>query len=96
MKFVLKQRSILPGFGLSLGFTVFYLCLIVLIPLSAVFLKTSTLSWHQFWRVVLSPRALRIPRTTSPAPEKRSKRANFDGGSFGTSTLRQTRQHGCS
>ena len=58
MKFVLKQRSILPGFGLSLGFTVFYLCLIVLIPLSAVFLKTSTLTWHQFLRVVLSPRAL--------------------------------------
>ena len=58
MKIVLKQRSILPGFGLSLGFTVFYLCLIVLIPLSAAFLKTSTLSWHQFWHVVLSPRAL--------------------------------------
>jgi len=58
MKFVLKQRSILPGFGLSLGFTVFYLCLIVLIPLSAVFLKTSTLTWHQFLRVVLSPRAM--------------------------------------
>ena len=58
MKFVLKQRSILPGFGLSLGFTVFYLCLIVLIPLSAVFLKTSTLTWHQFLRVVLSARAM--------------------------------------
>jgi sulfate/thiosulfate transport system permease protein len=58
MKIVLKRRSILPGFGLSLGFTVFYLCLIVLIPLSAVFLKTSTLTWHRFWHVVLSPRAL--------------------------------------
>jgi sulfate transport system permease protein len=58
MKFVLKRRSILPGFGPSLGFTVFYLCLIVLIPLSAVFIKTSTLTWHQFWHVVLSPRAL--------------------------------------
>lgn len=58
MKFVLKRRSILPGFGLSLGFTVFYLCLIVLIPLSAVFIKTSTLTWHLFWHVVLSPRAL--------------------------------------
>jgi sulfate transport system permease protein len=58
MQFMLKRRSILPGFGLSLGFTVFYLCLIVLIPLSAVFIKTSTLTWHQFWRVVLSPRAM--------------------------------------
>jgi sulfate/thiosulfate transport system permease protein len=54
----LKQRSIMPGFGLSMGFTVFYLCLIVLIPLSATFLKASTLSWHQFWHVVLSPRAV--------------------------------------
>jgi sulfate transport system permease protein len=58
MKFVLKKRSILPGFGLSLGFTVFYLCLIVLIPLSATFLKASTLTWHQFWHIVLSPRAM--------------------------------------
>ncbi len=58
MKWSFKQRSILPGFGLSLGFTVFYLCLIVLIPLSATFLKASTLTWHQFWHVVLSPRAM--------------------------------------
>jgi len=58
MKFNLKQRSILPGFGLSLGFTVFYLCLIVLIPLSAIFIKTSALTWHQFWHVVLSARAV--------------------------------------
>jgi sulfate transport system permease protein len=64
MKFNLKQRSILPGFGLSLGITVFYLCLIVLIPLSAVFIKASTLTWHQFWHVVLSPRALASYRLT--------------------------------
>ncbi|HXX44682.1 MAG TPA: sulfate ABC transporter permease subunit CysT [Candidatus Acidoferrales bacterium] len=53
-----KQRSIIPGFGLSLGFTLFYLCLIVLIPLSATFLKTSTLTWQQFLHVALSPRAI--------------------------------------
>jgi len=53
-----KQRSIMPGFGLSFGYTLFYLCLIVLIPLSAAFLKASKLSWHQFWHIVLSPRAL--------------------------------------
>jgi sulfate transport system permease protein len=64
MKFNLKQRSILPGFGLSLGFTVFYLCLIVLIPLSAIFIKASALSWHQFWHVVFSPRALASYRLT--------------------------------
>jgi len=58
MAFTFKQRSILPGFGLSLGFTVLYLSLIVLIPLSATFLKASSLTWPQFWHVVTSPRAL--------------------------------------
>jgi sulfate/thiosulfate transport system permease protein len=58
MNIVFKRRSILPGFGLSLGFTVFYLSLIVLIPLSAVFLKTFSLSWSQFWHLVTEPRAL--------------------------------------
>lgn len=58
MKFNFKQKSILPGFGLTLGFTVLYLSLIVLIPLSATFLKASSLSWHQFWHVISSPRAL--------------------------------------
>jgi len=58
MAFNFKQRSILPGFGLSLGFTVLYLSLIVLIPLSATFLKASSLTWPQFWHGVTSPRAL--------------------------------------
>jgi sulfate transport system permease protein len=58
MSFTLKQRSILPGFGLTLGFTIFYLSLIVLIPLSATFLKASSLTWAQFWHVVSSPRAV--------------------------------------
>jgi len=53
-----KQRTIIPGFGLALGYTLLYLCLVVLIPLSATFLKTSTLTWHQFLRVVLAPRAM--------------------------------------
>jgi sulfate/thiosulfate transport system permease protein len=54
----LKQRSVLPGFGLSLGFTVLYLSLIVLIPLSATFLKASSLTWPRFWHVVTAPRAI--------------------------------------
>lgn len=58
MAITFKQKSILPGFGLSLGFTVVYLSLIVLIPLAAVFLKTATLSWPQFWHIVSAPRAL--------------------------------------
>ena len=49
---------VLPGFNLSLGFTLLYLGLIVLIPLSAVFLKTFTMSWDAFWSAVSSPRVV--------------------------------------
>ncbi len=55
---LLKQRSILPGFGLSLGFTVFYLSLIVLIPLAGLILKSSELGWTNFISVTTSPRVL--------------------------------------
>jgi sulfate transport system permease protein len=48
----------LPGFGLSLGFTLAYMSLIVLVPLSAVFLKTATMSWDGFWQAVASPRVV--------------------------------------
>ena len=48
----------LPGFRLTLGFTLLYLSLIVLIPLAATFLKTTTLTWQQFWHAVASPIAL--------------------------------------
>ena len=53
-----KYNNVLPGFNLSLGFTIFYLSLIVLIPLSAAFIKTSTLSLHEFWVAVASPRVI--------------------------------------
>ncbi|HET6389022.1 sulfate ABC transporter permease subunit CysT [Hyphomicrobium sp.] len=52
------NKRVLPGFGLSLGFTLVYLSLIVLIPLSAVFIKTSTMSWQEFWDVVTAPRVV--------------------------------------
>src|ERR1700730_2392574 len=54
----LKKQSVLPGFGLALGWTLFYLCLIVLIPLSTIFMKSASLGWGGFWRVITSPRAL--------------------------------------
>lgn len=54
----LKQRSILPGFGLAMGFTLLYLSLIVLIPLAALFLRTMALSWEQFWTIVTAPRVI--------------------------------------
>jgi sulfate transport system permease protein len=58
MAIVLKQRSIVPGFGLALGFTVLYLSLIVLVPLSAAFFKASSLGWSAFWHLVTTPRAV--------------------------------------
>ena len=53
-----RHRRILPGFGFSLGLTVFYLTLIVLIPLSAAFFKTSGMGWGRFWTVVTGARVL--------------------------------------
>ncbi len=58
MKLRWKQWSVLPGFGLAMGFTVFYLSLIVLIPLAGTFLKSATLTWPEFWAMVTSPRAV--------------------------------------
>jgi sulfate transport system permease protein len=52
------KRRILPGFGLTLGFTLVYLSLIVLIPLSAAFLKASGLGWEAFLRAVSTPRVI--------------------------------------
>ena len=54
----LRGGSVLPGFGLSLGFTLTYLALLILIPLSTVFLKSATLPWATFWADVTGPRAL--------------------------------------
>jgi sulfate transport system permease protein len=54
----LFRRRVLPGFGLSLGFTLAYLGLVVLIPLSAAFFKTAGLSWADFWAAVTSPRVV--------------------------------------
>jgi sulfate transport system permease protein len=57
-------RRVLPGFNLTLGYTVFYLSLIVLVPLSALAFKTFTLTWDQFWAAVTSPRVLASYRLT--------------------------------
>lgn len=59
-----RQKSVLPGFGLSLGYTLAYLTLIVLIPLAGTFVKTSSMSWSQFWDTVTSARVLASYRLT--------------------------------
>ncbi len=53
-----KPRRVLPGFGLSLGFTIFYLSLLVLVPLSATFFKSATLSRTAFWHTISSPQVI--------------------------------------
>ncbi len=53
-----KSKNILPGFGLSLGYTLFYLSVIVLVPLATLFIKTASMSFPEFWRAVASPRTL--------------------------------------
>ncbi len=57
-------RRVLPGFNITLGYTILYLSLIVLIPLVALFAKTLTMSWPQFWEAVSSPRVLASYRLT--------------------------------
>jgi sulfate transport system permease protein len=60
----IKHNNILPGFGLSLGYTLLYLSLIVLLPLSAVLVKTASLSWAAFLQTVTTPRVLASYRLT--------------------------------
>ena len=59
-----QKNSVLPGFGPTLGYTVFYLSVVVLIPLSALFFKTATLSWDQFLVAVAAPRVVASYRVT--------------------------------
>lgn len=72
-------RRVLPGFPLALGYTLIYLTLIVLIPLGAVFLKSATLDWEQFWTVISAPRVVASYRVTFGA----SLLAAFINGVFG-------------
>ncbi len=64
---LLRRHSVLPGFDLALGFALLYISLVVLIPLSAAFLKTATLTWSQFIDATTSPRVLASYRLTFTA-----------------------------
>ncbi len=59
-----KKRNVLPGFGLTMGYTLLYLSIIVLIPLAALFLKTAGMGWEQFWKAVWNPRVIASYRLT--------------------------------
>lgn len=54
----------LPGFGLTLGYTLTYLAFLVLLPLATLFLKAASLDWSRFWAIVLDPRAVASYRLT--------------------------------
>ena len=58
------SKRVLPGFGLSLGLTLVYLSLLILLPLSALVFKSSTLGFSQFWDVATGARALAAYRVT--------------------------------
>ena len=61
---LLRRHSVLPGFDIALGFALLYISLIVMIPLSAAFLKTFTMTWGAFWEAVSSPRVMASYRLT--------------------------------
>jgi sulfate/thiosulfate transport system permease protein len=58
MRYAFRRHSVLPGFGITLGFSVLYLSLIVLLPLGALILTTSQMGWGAFWGTVGDPRVL--------------------------------------
>lgn len=74
MAIAVRSRGVLPGFGLTMGFTLAYISLIVLIPLSGVFLKAAGLHWAEFWSAVSAPR------------EVAAYRLSF-GAAFGAATI---------
>lgn len=59
-----REPGVLPGFGLTMGFTLLYLSLVVLVPLSAMALKTATLTWGRMWATASDPRVLAAYRLT--------------------------------
>lgn len=63
-----RRKNVIPGFGLSMGFTVFYLSLLVLIPLSMLLIKTASFTWGEFWATISEVRTLaafRLSLTTA-------------------------------
>jgi len=64
MKLQLKKRSVLPGFGLTMGYTILYLSLIVLIPLSGLFTRCMGMGFRAFWETISDPRAIASYRLT--------------------------------
>jgi sulfate/thiosulfate transport system permease protein len=71
---VFKKHRVLPGFGLTMGYTMLYLSILVLLPLSMIFFYTAQMGWSDFWDTVLDPRVV--------ASYKLSFGASFAAGSI--------------
>jgi len=61
---IARSRSVLPGFRITLGFTLFYLAVVVLIPLAGLPVRTASMGWQQFWSTVTDPRVVASYRLT--------------------------------
>ncbi|WP_024588246.1 sulfate ABC transporter permease subunit CysT [Aliihoeflea sp. 2WW] len=59
-----KEPSVIPGFGITFGFTIFYLSLLILIPLAGLGWKSASLGWTEFWRLATDPRVVAALRTS--------------------------------
>jgi sulfate/thiosulfate transport system permease protein len=64
MSLLRTRQGVLPGFGLTLGLTLTYVCLLILIPLAALVLKSATLPLDKFWQIATTPRAMASYRVT--------------------------------
>ncbi|HEY0209143.1 sulfate/thiosulfate ABC transporter permease CysT [Acerihabitans sp.] len=62
--FALQSKRVLPGFGLSLGSSLLFVCLILLLPLSALVMQLAQMSWLQYWEVISSPQLLAAYKVT--------------------------------
>ncbi|KLU16658.1 MULTISPECIES: sulfate/thiosulfate ABC transporter permease CysT [Xenorhabdus] len=58
------SKRVLPGFGLSLGCSLFYVCLILLLPLSALVVQLSSMTWEQYWQVIANPQVVAAYQVT--------------------------------
>ncbi|HLS58898.1 MAG TPA: molybdate ABC transporter permease subunit, partial [Paracoccaceae bacterium] len=62
-----RRRRVLPGFGLSLGVALTYVAIIIILPLIAMGIQTTSLGWDAFWRIITSDRAVATYRVTLSA-----------------------------
>ncbi|MCC8380787.1 MULTISPECIES: sulfate/thiosulfate ABC transporter permease CysT [unclassified Xenorhabdus] len=62
--FVASSKRVLPGFGLSLGCSLLYTCLILLLPLSALVIQLSSMTWEQYWQVIANPQVVAAYQVT--------------------------------